>query len=168
MASVVWNYGADQDRFIELGCAARGKNGIGDGFSICCNFSIMSRWIDQLFNQNPTNCCNFPSFPPGEREKVGHAGSEEGRKENCSKRWDSDWTADQSSMSRWRNCSKQRNCHRCHFFPWLTPRALVVQYYIKSNWNGQVIAKSRKREIHFKEHWLKNWCEAGWHETKVG
>ena len=70
--------------------SVRGKNGIGDGFSVCCNFSIMSRWIDQLFNQNPTVCCNFPSFPPGEMEKVGHAGSEEGRKENCSKQWDFD------------------------------------------------------------------------------
>ena len=79
-----------QDRFIELGSAVREKNGIGDDFSICCNFSIVTHWIDQLFNQNPTVCCNFPSFPPGEREKVGHAGSKEGRKENCSKQWDFD------------------------------------------------------------------------------
>ena len=61
--------GECQDRFIELGSAVRGKNGISEGWTICCN---------------------FPSFPPGEREKVGHAGSEEGRKENCSKQWDFD------------------------------------------------------------------------------
>ena len=76
-------------RFIHEG-SVREKNGIGDGFTVCCNFSIVTRWMDQLFNQSPTVCCNFPSFPPGEREKVGHAGSEEGRKENCSKRWDFD------------------------------------------------------------------------------
>ena len=81
-----FTYGTAQDRFIELGSAVREKNGIGDGFSICCNFSIYI----ELFNINPTICCNCPSFPPGEREKVGHAGSEEGRKENCSKRWDFD------------------------------------------------------------------------------
>ena len=100
--------------------SVREKIGIGDEWPVCCNFSIVTRWIDQLFNQNPTVCCNFPSFPPGEGEKVGHAGSKEGRKENCSKRWDFDWTADQSSVS-W-NCSKRRNRHRCYFFPWLTPR----------------------------------------------
>ena len=52
-----------------------------------------------LFNQNPSICCNFPSFPPGEREKVGHAGSEEGRKENCSKWWDFDWTAEHWTLN---------------------------------------------------------------------
>ena len=36
----------------------------------------VTHWIDQLFNQNPTICSNFPSFPLGEREKVGHAGSD--------------------------------------------------------------------------------------------
>ena len=70
--------------------SVREKNGIGDEWPVCCNFSIVTRQIDQLFNQNPTICCNFASFPPGEREKVGHAGSEEGRKENCSKWWDFD------------------------------------------------------------------------------
>ena len=55
-------------------------------------------------------------------------GGKEGRKDNCSKWWDFDWTADQSSVSRWRNCSKRWNRHRCHFFPWLTPRGVDLWY----------------------------------------
>ena len=88
-ASIKYHLEEHNTTVVRLG-TVRGKNGIGEGWTICCNFSIVLRWIDQLFNQNPTVCCNCPSFPPGEREKVGHAGSEEGRKENCSKRWDFD------------------------------------------------------------------------------
>ena len=87
----------------------------------------MTRWIDQLFNQNPTVCCNFPSFPLRYQHDLLSPSHQEGRKENCSKRWDFDWTADQSSVTWWRNCSKQRNCHWCPFLPWLTPREFKIQ-----------------------------------------
>ena len=67
--------------------SVREKNGIGDGFFVCCNFSIVTRWIDQLFNQNPTN---FPSFPLRYQHDLLSPSHKEGRKENCSKRWDFD------------------------------------------------------------------------------
>ena len=70
--------------------SVREKNGIGDGFSVCYNVSIVTRWIDQLFNLNPTVCCNFPSFPPRYQHDLISPSHQEGRKENCSKRWDLD------------------------------------------------------------------------------
>ena len=63
------------------------KNGIGDGFSVCCNFSIATHWIDQLFNQNPAVCCNFPSFPLRYQHDLLSPSHQEGRKDNCGKRW---------------------------------------------------------------------------------